>query len=529
MSNEFERSLSLGYGQVLSFWAQKTPEQEALIFGDTRYTYRQFNERANCLANGLMRLGLKKGDKIAVLFVNNIELCECYYGITKMGGVVVPLNFRLAAKEYQYEIDYADCKATIFGEMHLEVISSIRPQLPKVEHYICAIEKDIEGIIKYEEVMQKGSPKEPDVPISGEDDAFIIYTAGTTGTPKGAVRTHQNQFLGGVNYLHACASMIDELDGGKAVRLLSVPPMYHCATQEGFHSILISGGTNIFCDGFAPDAILEAMDKGKANALWMIPLLWRVLLMSPKIGEYDLSGVKIVANGGAIMPLEEKKALMEKFPNAKLMDFFGMTEMNPWTCVLRPSDALKKPDSVGKPCLTVDARLWNDQCQDVPVGEIGEIVYSGPSVMKEYYKAPEATAEAFKGGYFHSGDLCRMDEEGYVYVVDRKKDMIISGGENIYPAEVEAVLLTHPKIQQGAIIGLPHPMWGEAVTAVVTLKPGEAATKETEEEIINYCKDRIAHYKVPKAVEFTDTLPLSSTVKVLRRELRDKYKDKYKE
>jgi acyl-CoA synthetase (AMP-forming)/AMP-acid ligase II len=468
-----------------------------------------------------MMMGLKKGDKIAVLFVNNVEICECYYGIAKMGGVVVPLNLRLSPREYQYEIDFADCKAVIFGEIHLEVISSIRPQLPKVEHYICVTEKDIEGIVKYEEVMQEGSSEEPEVPISGEDDAFIIFTAGTTGMPKGVVRTHQNQLMGVVDFLEMTAGMSDEFDGGKALRFLSVPPMFHAATQQAFHCVLFLGGTNIFCDGFAPDAILESMDKGKANGVWAVPVLWRLLLMSPKIDQYDLSRIKLVANGAAIMPLEEKKALMRRFPNAGLMDVFGQTEMGPWTCTLRPQDALKKPDSVGKPCSMVHVRLWDDRCRDVPIGEVGEIVYYGPTLMKGYYKDAEATAEAMTGGYFHSGDLCRMDEEGYVYVVDRKKDMIITGGENVYPAEVEAVLLTHPKIQQGAVVGLPHPKWREAVTAVVTLKTGETVT---EEEIINYCKDRIAHYKAPKAVEFTDMLPLSGTGKVLRRELRDRYK-----
>jgi len=252
----------------------------------------------------------------------------------------------------------------------------------------------------------------------------------------------------------------------------------------------------------------------------MVPTMWITTLECPEIEKYELSSLKLAMNGGAIMPLPIKQKIMKMFPNAGLMDFFGMTEMNPWTCILTGADALRKPDSVGKPCVTVDARIWDDNCQDVPVGSVGEIVYSGSSVMKEYYNSPEDTAAAMKGGYFHSGDLVRQDDEGFVYVVDRKKDMIISGGENVYPAEVEVVLLRHPKIQEAVVIGIPDAKWGESVKAVVKLREGQIAT---EKEVIDYCRDNIARYKAPKSVDFVTEFPVTSTGKILKRELRQKY------
>jgi len=508
---------SLSYGQTLALVARKFPDKEAFICGDRRYTYKQFDERCNRLANGLLGLGLSKGDKVATLFVSRMELIESYYGITKMGGIVVPLNFRLAPGEYVNLIKHSEAKALIYEELFQQLIDAIRPQLPGVKYYV-RVGNKAEGSQNYDDLLQSASPNEPRVDIDDDDIAFILYTAGTTGTPKGVVRTHKNQFIGAVNL-----AALPVTSFSSDTILLSCPPAFHCATQEAMHSMMFLGGTNILLSlykGFNPVDVLKVIQEEKVTGLWMVPTMWITTLEYPEIDKYGLSSLKLAMNGGAIMPLPIKQKIMKKFPNAGLMDFFGMTEMNPWTCILTGEDALKKPDSVGKPCVTVDARIWDDNCQDVPVGNVGEIVYSGPSVMKGYYNSPEDTATAMKGGYFHSGDLVRQDDEGFVYVVDRKKDMIISGGENVYPAEVEVVLLRHPKIQEAVVIGVPDPKWGEGVKAVVKLKEGQTTT---EEEIIDYCRNNIARYKAPKSVDFVNEFPVTSTGKVLKRELRQKY------
>ncbi len=507
---------SLSYGQTLGLVARKFPDKVGFICGDKRYTYKQFDDRCNRLANGLIKLGLFKGHNIATLFVSRMELMESYYGITKMGGVVVPLNFRLAPGEYVNLIMHADAKAIIYEELFQPLIDAIQLQLPKIRNYICVGNK-AEGIESYEDLIQYAPPSEPEVDISDNDNAFILYTAGTTGNPKGVVRTHKNQFIGAVNFASLPVNVLES-----AMVWLSCPPAFHCASQEAIHSIMFLGGTNILLPlygGFNSADALKTIQEEKVIGAWAVPTMWTGLLGYSEIDKYDLSSLRLVCNGGAIMPLPLKQKIMAKFPKVSFMDFFGMTEMNPWTCVLTGEDALRKPDSVGKPCVTVDIRIWDDNCQDVPVGEVGEIVYSGPSVMKEYYENPGATAAAMTGCYFHSGDLVRQDDEGFVYIVDRKKDMIISGGENIYSAEVEVVLLRHPKIQEAAVIGVPDPKWGESVKAVVKLKSDQTAS---EKEIIDYCRNNIARYKVPKSVDFVTEFPVSSTGKVLKRKLRQK-------
>ncbi len=512
----------LAYGEVLNFTTRKYPNKEAFICQNKRYTYKEFTERCNRLANGLLGLGIRKDDKIATLFISKMELVESYYGISKTGGVVVPLNFRCAGGELIHMIKSADVTALIYEEMFQKLIDSIRSSLPDVKSFIC-VGNPAGFALNYEKLVEKSSSKEPDVNVNDYDPAFIIYTAGTTGTPKGAVRTHQNEYIGALNFIFA---MGDEL--GPETKTLSCPPAFHCATQMVLHSVMLAGGTNYLYslyEGFNPKGVLDLVEKEKITILWMVPTMWietlNVLSKSEK--KYDLSSVRITANGGAIMPLDLKQKILKYFPNTGLMDFFGMTEMNPWTCVLTGKEALSKPESVGRPCVTVDARIWDLNGNDVPVGEVGEIVYSGPSVMQEYYKNPEATKEAMRGGYFHSGDLVKQDEEGFIYVVGRSKDMVISGGENIYPAEVEAVLIKHPKIQEAAVIGVPDPKWGESLKAVIVLHPGEQIS---ENEVIEYCKQNIARYKSPRSVDFVSELPKSGVGKVLKTVLREQYAKK---
>lgn len=514
MSVQLDLSRQLVLGEVLARWSRKAPDREALAFKDKRYTYSQFNERVNRLASGLTGLGIGKGDKVAVLFMNCMEIAECYFALAKIGAVVVPLNFRLAGRELQYQIDQSDSKVLIFGEMFQEVVNSIRPELPKVEHYICVSQEGVEGTIDYEEVVQKGSPDEPLVPVDDDDPAFIMYTAGTTGRPKGAVLTHKNQVMLAVN-----ASI--EGGAGQIEKQLLVFPLFHQAAT-GFVIIgVFRGATTVILDVPTPENIMTAIQEEKIQSVGLVPALWNWIVNHPNFKDYDLSSLEQGTTGAAPMPLELKRKIVELLPNMRLSEAFGMTETTASGTIALHEDFMAKQGTVGKITINIEARVVDDNDNDVPIGEVGEIVYRGPAVMKEYYKMPDATAEAFKGGWFHSGDLVRQDEDGFIYVVDRKKDMIISGGENIYPAEIEEVLYTHPKILEAAVIGIHDPDWGENVKAIVVPKQGETLT---EEEVIEHCKKNLASYKKPKSVDFVDVLPRNPQGKVLKFVLREKYK-----
>jgi len=513
VSVQLDLSRQLVLGEVLARWARKNPDREALVFKDKRYTYSQFNERVNRLAHGLTGLGIEKGDKVAVLFMNCTEIAECYFALAKLGAVTVPLNFRLAGRELQYQIDQSDSKAFIFGEMFQELVSSIRPQLPKVKLYICVSEKGIEGTIDYEKLVQEGSTAEPLVPVEDDDPAFIMYTAGTTGRPKGAVLTHKNQIM-----LAANSSI--ERGAGLIGKQLLVFPLFHQAAT-GFVIIgVFLGATTVILDVPTPENIMAAIQEEKIQSVGLVPALWNWIVNHPNFKDYDLSSLEQGTTGAAPMPLELKRKIVELLPNMRLSEAFGMTETTASGTIAGHEDFLAKQGTVGKITINIEARVVDDNDSDVTIGEVGEIVYRGPAVMKEYYKMPEATAEAFKGSWFHSGDLVRQDEDGFIYVVDRKKDMIISGGENIYPAEIEEVLYTHPKVLEAAVIGVPDPDWGESVKAIVVPKQGETLT---DEEVIEHCKKNLASYKKPKSVEFIDALPRNPTGKVLKFVLREKY------
>lgn len=514
MSVQMDLSGQLVLGEVLARWARKTPDREALVFKDKRYTYSQFNERVNRLASGLTGLGIEKGDKVAVLFMNCMEIAECYFALAKLGAVAVPLNFRLAGRELQYQIDQSDSKALIFGEMFQEVVNSIRPELPKVEHYICVSQEGLEGTIDYEKLVQAGSTDEPLVPVKDDDPAFIMYTAGTTGRPKGAVLTHKNQVMLAVN-----ASI--EGGAGQIEKQLLVFPLFHQAAT-GFVIIgVFRGATTVILDIPAPENIMTAIQEEKIQSVGLVPALWNWIVNHPNFKDYDLSSLEQGTTGAAPMPLELKRKIVELFPNMRLSEAFGMTETTATGTMAKHEDFLAKQGTVGRVTINVEIRVVDDNDNDVPAGQVGEIAYRGPTVLKEYYKLPEATAEAFKGDWFHSGDLVRQDEDGFVYVVDRKKDMIISGGENIYPAEIEEVLYTHPKVLEAAVIGVPDPEWGESVKAIVVPKQGETLT---EAEVIAHCKQNLASYKKPKSVDFVDVLPRNPAGKVLKFQLREQYK-----
>ncbi len=511
MTIQLNLSKQLVLGEALVRWAGKTPDKEAFVFKNTRLTYRQFNERVNRLAGSLITIGIKRGDNISVLSMNCTEVVECYFAIWKIGGVVVPLNFRMVGPEIRYQVDQSDSVAVIFSGMFQDLMTAIRSDLPKIENFICFNGKDEPGIISYGDMIKGGSSDEPGIVVDENDPAFIMYTSGTTGRPKGAVLTHKNEYINVISILAEC-------DIRQGDRSLCSAPLFHAAALVHTLLILFMGGTSVLLDKFEPEDFIKVLDKEKITVGMLIPSMWIFLLQLPNIEDYNTSYLRTVPTGGAVLPTEVIKNAKMRFPNVKIYNLFGQTEMGPVTTMLNPDDALKKMGSVGKPLISVETRIVDQNDNDVPVGEVGEIVYRGPTVMKEYYKNPEGTSAAMKNGWFHGGDLVRQDAEGYIYIVDRAKDMIISGGENIYAAEVEEVIFSHPGVVEAAVVGIPDFQWGESVKAVVVTRKGD---KVTENEIIEHCKENLASYKKPKVVEFTDELPRNASGKVLKFKLRE--------
>lgn len=497
-------------GSVLTGAAHFFSSQTAVVFEGKRITYSELNNRANRLANGLLSKGVKKGDKVSILFYNSPQFIESYFATVKTGAVAVPLNFRLAGKEIAYQIDHSDSTVLIYSEEFSEVIDSIRPELAKVKTYLC--DGGLPGVINYEELIAGYPSKEPAVDISSQDGCGIYYTGGTTGFPKGAYRSHQNIFLTSFTSLFCLSFRAGDVT-------LGLPPFFHLVGWDDVAlSTFMIGGRLIVMKRYDPEKTVQIIEKEKVGVIFLVPTMIADIFSLPNLDKYDLSCLRVCCSGGAIIPTWVKRKIMEHLPQAGFVDGYGCTE-GAWISSLSPHKAAEKDLCQGIPTPLVKVRVVDNEGRDVPQGEVGEVIESGPMCIREYYNAPQATAETIKEGWVHTGDMASLDEEGYIYIVDRKKDMIISGGENIYSAEVESVIYTHPKVSEVAVVGLPHKRWGEQVTAVVVLKPGQEMSKE---ELIDFCRESIAGYKCPKRVIFTkEPLPRSGADKVLKRALRE--------
>jgi len=507
-------------GELVARNARKFPGREAVVYGNTRLTYREFNARINRLAHALMDMGINKGEKVAILLFNCNQYLEAYFALAKIGAIAVPLNFRLHPEELKYIVNDSDAVALILGETFVDTIRGIQKDLSQVRQYISVTEKPVEGMLHFESLLQKYPDDEPLVLVEEDDPVFIMYTAGTTGRPKGAVLTHKGEVM---IWTLAILSVGSEPDIGdmSVWRACAAPPIFHLASFGMCLANLLFGGTAILpTEVFNPVEIMQILERERCDSVLLIPAMANFLLQMPDLDKYDTSSLKAWFSGAAILPTQLRKRFMEAFPHVKIFDCFGQTESNALVSMLRPLDAERKVASVGRAIPFVEIRVVDAQDRDVPVGEVGEAIYRCPTIMKEYYNDPQATAEAFRGGWFHSADLVRQDEEGFLYVVDRKKDMIVSGGENIYPAEIEEVLYKHPKILEAAVIGVHDEQWGESVKAIVVTKPGKTLT---EEEVIEFCKDHLASYKKPRSVDFIDALPRNPAMKVLKTVLRERY------
>jgi fatty-acyl-CoA synthase len=499
-------SQKLVLGEVLARNARKFPDRVAIVFEKKTFNYNEFNQRVNRLAQALLAEGLKPSHKVAFVLFNGNEILESYFAAFKIGAVAVPLNYRLAAAELEYALGNSEARVVIYD-------GDFEKTLENIDWTKTVIQKKIavgpEG--EYESWIGGQYDREPEVTFEEEAPALIMYTAGTTGKPKGAVLTHKNLFVNTTNWMNIVH--ITEEDCW-----FSPPPLFHVAALSGVLPHIFIGGKNVLAKLYRPVEFLKLIEQEKVTGTVLIPTMWIDLLQLKELDAYDSSSIRLCFSGGAILPVEIKKKIIDRW--GQLYESFGQTEMSPNVTMLLPKDAIRKTTSVGKAMPNVEIRVVDAQDQDVPPGEIGEAIYRGPSAMLEYYRAPEATVEAFKGGWFHSGDLVRRDGEGFIYVAGRKKDMIISGGENIYPAEIEEVLYRDSRVVEATVIGLPDPRWGENVVAVVRLRPG---TTMTAEEVVDLCTRNLAGFKKPKRVFFTEELPRNAAGKILKNRIREHY------
>jgi acyl-CoA synthetase (AMP-forming)/AMP-acid ligase II len=493
------------------------PDRECMVCDDVRLTWKQLNERVNRLANGLADLGVEKGTKMAVLALNCHRYVEIYYATSKLGAVAVPLNFRLSPDELVYVINHSDAEYLIAGPAMLAVAKEILPQLENIKQRVVFSARE-EGWLDYEELLDKSSDAEPEVEVDEDDLCQLQYTGGTTGLPKGVMITHRN-------YMTTVMGMALATEVDPNYATLQVLPIFHTA----WWPILLhhAGGSKaVIAKRLDFDEILSTLEKEKVTHVNMVPVLFSWLLDFPNLDKYDLSGMKFLTYAGAPMPEDVLRRCIDKF-GPIFQQGYGLTEASPLGTILDmedqcrvegPPELVRRINSCGRESLVTEVRVVDEEDNDVAVGEIGEIVIRGKNVMKGYWKDPELTAEALRGGWLHTGDLAEVDEAGFIYIVDRKHDMIITGGENVYPFEVEQILYEHPAVLEAAVVGLQDKKWGEMVTAAVGLKQGAEAT---EEELKAFCKERIAGYKCPKRVVFMEEVPKSALGKVLRRQVRE--------
>ncbi|MGA6205853.1 long-chain-fatty-acid--CoA ligase [Nocardia testacea] len=504
-------------GEQLARHARKIPDTPALRFAGTSRSYRELDERVSRLAHALRARGVGPGDRVAVLGLNSMEIVEAFLASNRLGAIGVPINFRLVAGEIAYLLADSGAKAAVVDARFATALAEARREAPQLLSCLVIGGSDGAAGEDYEAALRDADPEFAAAAVDERDPAYIMYTSGTTGRPKGAVLTHDNLLL------HAFSVALHQGVSGDDRVALNGAPLFHIAGLSSYLMCLLPGGTFVITPsgGFDPAASVELLARERVSSCFFVPAQWQAICALPGIADYDLSALRQISWGAAPASTTVLRTLIETFPQASVSTAFGQTECSPVTCTLRGEDAIRKIGSVGTPILNVEARIVDDEMNDVAPGEVGEIVYRGPTVMREYWNKPEATAEAFEGGWFHSGDLVRQDEDGYLYVVDRKKDMIISGGENIYCAEVENALAAHPGVADIALIGVPDAKWGETPLAV--LVPADPAAPPTAAEIEAFARTHLAGYKCPREIAVVAELPRNASGKVLKTELRAKY------
>lgn len=509
--------------QSLKRALQTHPDGIATLNGERQLTWSQFYERVTRAAAGLRQLGLNTSDRVAILSLNSDRYFEIIYALPWAGLISVPLNIRLSPTEIIFLLNDSEAKVLCVDATFAEMLKDFAGKLYTVEHIILLEDESLEnesldGALSYEALVKEATAQE-DANAGGDDVAGIFYTGGTTGLPKGVMLTHTNLVANGLNAVHGFAM-------NRHSRYLHAAPMFHAADAAANIGLTMRGGTHVFVPRFEPDSVLETIARCKVTNVTLVPTMVNMLINAPNFARYDLSSLERIGYGGSPMPeavLLKAKKLM---PHVKFSQAYGMTELSPIITILdNEFHVIDGPHqgkirSAGQVVLSGEIRVVDEQDNELPRGKIGQVIARGPMVMKGYWKREKETAEALANGWMHTGDAGYMDEEGFLFIADRVKDMIISGGENVYSVEVENAIQKHPAVAACAVIGIPSDQWGEEVIAIIV----PAALQEpSSQEIIEFCKTQIAGYKCPRQVRFVDALPMSGAGKILKNKLREPF------
>lgn len=526
--------------------ANMFPERMALLFQGYKVTFRQLNDMVNRFASCLDEFGIKKGDSVAILLPNVIPCVVAYYATLKIGGITVMNNPLYSDRELKHQFNDSGSKILITLDLLGNRMIDLRPEtqvnqiiytsigdylpFPKnllfplvgKKKNLAADVKAAENVYKWKELLGKSAPTPPQVKLSFDDVAMYQYTGGTTGVSKGVMLTHGNLS----KQVQQIEAWFPTFNKGEEIMLGALPFFHVFGLSVAMNFAIYMGWGDILVPKPQPEPLLEAIGKFKPTFAPLVPTMYIGMLNDPKINSVDMTSINGCFSGSAPLPIEVIKDFENK-TGAVIVEGFGMTESTPVTHVNPFAGGKRKVGSVGVPITDTECRILDldDKTKDVPVGEIGELLVKGPQVMKGYWNRPEETAETLTDGWLHTGDIAKMDEEGYFYIVDRKKDMILSGGLNVYPRDIEEVLYEYSKVQEAAAIGIPHPTRGEAIKAFIALKDGETATQE---EIIAYCAKKLAKFKLPTEVEFRKELPKTNVGKILKKDLRKEELEKRK-
>jgi acyl-CoA synthetase (AMP-forming)/AMP-acid ligase II len=500
----------LSWCSVLEHHARRTPDQVLAAHGDRALTYREMQEWSAAIAGGFEARGVGRDDVVALLSYNNLEFLTTIFAANHLGAIAMPINWRLAAPELRFILEHSGARALVCDQELVNLANEATDDLDHELARVCITADALPGWERFA-ALPTGAAPPPRRPAEADDVHRLMYTSGTTGRPKGVMITHAN--LAWKNYAHIAEFGFTAADVG-----LACGPLYHVGALDLVTTSMIAvGATTMVHTTFDAERVVDEIERSRVTTIWAAPAMVRAVLDVPDIETRDLSSVRVIIAGGEKMPIPTIDRIRATFPSAWFADAYGLTETVSGDTFLDRDSTVSKLGSVGRACQYLELDLWDEEGAPVPAGERGEVVLRGPKVFKGYWRDPQATEKAFVGGWFHTGDIGVRDDDGYLYIVDRLKDMIVSGGENIASSEVERVVYEHDAVLEAAVVGRPDERWGEVPVAFVVLRDGATATRA---ELIDHCRAQLAKFKVPKDVVFIDELPRNPSGKVLKRELR---------